>query len=260
MEKNYAVEVRHVNKIYKLKNKKQKFFDFKKKRRFYALDDVNFCVEKGDVVGILGSNGSGKSTLSLLLAGLSYPSEGEIIVNGEQALIDVKTGLNEQLTGFENIRLKCVLLGIDKDKIPEIEQNVIDFAELGDFIDQPVKTYSSGMKSRLGFSIAISLDPDILIVDEALSVGDKAFANKCMDHMNKLRESDKTVFFVSHSINQMRNFCNSAIWIEGGKLVAQGDINELCDQYEKHVAKIKKMNAKEKQEYKQQIFENRVKE
>lgn len=255
----YAVELKNVNKAYTLNNGKQKLFSRKKnKRKFYALKDINLKVEEGDVVGILGSNGSGKSTLSLILAGLSAPTSGEITVNGEQGLIDVRTGLNDQLTGYENIRLKCVLLGIDKDKIPTIQKQASEFSELGDFINEPVKTYSSGMKSRLGFSIAISLNPDILIVDEALSVGDKAFAAKCLDHMNSLCDSGKTVFFISHSLNQMRKFCKKAIWIEGGHLVMEGNINDVCDEYEKYMNELKKMDPKTKQEYKQKVFRNRV--
>lgn len=257
---DYVIEVKNIDKIYRLKDKKRSFFSKNKKKKFYALRNISINIERGDIVGILGTNGSGKSTLSSILAGLSLPSNGEVIFRGEQALIDVRTGLNDQLTGLENIELKCVLLGIEKERIPEITENVKEFAELGEFLYQPVKTYSSGMKSRLGFSIAISLNPDILIVDEALSVGDKAFAAKCLDYMNEIKQTGKTVIFISHSIGQMRKFCNSAIWIEGGELREVGDIDTVCDNYEKHVAMIKKMDSVEKARYKDEVFKGRVEE
>ena len=169
----YAVEMEHVSKIYKLKKKDRNATGAE---RFYALRDISLKIPKGDVVGILGTNGSGKSTLAMILAGISEVDEGSITVNGEQALISINTGLNSQLTGLENINVKGALLGFNKKKVQEITEGVIEFAELGDFLYQPVKTYSSGMKSRLGFSISLALDPEILIVDEALSVGDKGFA------------------------------------------------------------------------------------
>ena len=180
MEQEYAIEFKHVSKIYSLKSKDKKRTNNK---RFYALKDINFQIPKGEVVGILGTNGSGKSTMSIILAGISEVDEGEMIVHGEQALIAINTGLNQQLTGLENIELKGALLGLSKKRIKEITDGVIEFAEIGDFLYQPVKKYSSGMKSRLGFSINLCLDPDILIVDEALSVGDKGFAQKCINKM-----------------------------------------------------------------------------
>lgn len=251
-----AVEFIHVDKIYKLENKDHRHFT--KKREFYALRDITFNIERGDVIGVLGTNGSGKSTLSTILAGISAPTHGDVKVYGEQALIAVKSGMNEQLTGIENINLKGALLGLTKKEIKRIQQDVMDFAELGDFIYQPVKKYSSGMKARLGFSISIALDPDILIVDEALSVGDKAFAAKCLDYMNELKDEGKTVFFISHSIQQVREFCKNAIWIEAGELKAVGEVNELCDRYEEHVEMIKQLSKKEKNEFKEKIFESRL--
>src|SRR5699024_1085263 len=151
----------------------------------------------------------------LILSGISDHDGGEMIVNGEQALISINTGLNQQLTGEENINVKGALMGFSKKRIQEIKDRVIDFAELGDFLYQPVKKYSSGMKSRLGCSISLALSPDIIIVDEALSVGDKGFAQKCMNHMKQLRDSEnKTIFFISHSLNQVRDFCKTGMWIE----------------------------------------------
>ena len=199
--KDYAVKVENISKIYELKNKNNQYK--KDKKRFYALKDVSFEIQKGDVVGILGTNGSGKSTLSLVLAGISDIDSGSVHVNGEQALISINTGLNQQLTGLENIRVKGALMGLKKKRIDEIIDDVVNFAELGDFLYQPVKKYSSGMKSRLGFSISLALNPDIFIVDEALSVGDKGFAKKCMDRMMQLRDDEgKTIFFVSAPIRR----------------------------------------------------------
>lgn len=251
----YAVEMHHVSKIYTLKTKDKN----KKKERFYALKDISFQVEKGDVVGILGTNGSGKSTLSLILSGISEHDGGEIIVNGEQALISINTGLNQQLTGEENINVKGALMGFSKKRIQEIKERVVDFAELGDFLYQPVKKYSSGMKSRLGFSISLALNPDIIIVDEALSVGDKGFAQKCMKQMKKLRdEENKTIFFISHSLNQVRDFCKTGMWIEGGELMEFGDIDEVCDHYSNYVDKYNVLSEKEKKAMRDEKFSKRL--
>lgn len=252
---DYAVEMHHISKIYTLKTKDKT----KKKEQFYALRDISFQVKKGDVVGILGTNGSGKSTLSLVLSGISDHDGGEMIVNGEQALISINTGLNQQLTGEENINVKGALLGLSKKHIQEIKERVIDFAELGDFLYQPVKKYSSGMKSRLGFSISLALDPDIIIVDEALSVGDKGFAQKCMNYMKNLRDSEnKTIFFISHSLNQVRDFCKTGMWIEGGELVEFGDIDEVCDHYAAYVDQYNAMSEKDKKRLRDEKFEKRL--
>lgn len=252
----YAVEMEHVSKIYKLKKKdsRQKEAD-----SFYALRDISLKVKKGDVVGILGTNGSGKSTLSVVLSGISDVDEGRLCVNGEQALISINTGLNNQLTGLENINVKGALLGFNKKKIQKITEGVVEFAELGDFLYQPVKKYSSGMKSRLGFSISLALDPDVFIVDEALSVGDKGFAKKCLDRMMKLRnEKDKTILFISHSLPQVREFCKSGIWIEGGRLVEMGEINQVCDHYSEYVEKLNELPEKEKKKVLDEKFKERL--
>lgn len=253
----YAVELHHISKIYKLKKKDgQKSND---NESFYALRDISFKVEKGDVVGVLGTNGSGKSTLSVILAGISDIDGGEMNVSGEQALISINTGLNQQLTGLENINVKGALMGLSKKRIQEITEDVIEFAELGDFLYQPVKKYSSGMKSRLGFSISLALDPDIFIVDEALSVGDKGFAQKCMNRMKKLRdEQGKTIFFISHALPQVREFCKTGMWIEGGKLIEFGEINEVCDHYSEYVDKLNAMSDKEKKKMLNEKFEQRI--
>lgn len=255
MGQEYAIEFNHVSKIYSLKSKDKKNSNDK---RFYALKDISFKIPKGEVVGILGTNGSGKSTMSIILAEISGIDEGEMIVNGEQALIAINTGLNQQLTGLENIELKGALLGLSKKRIEEITEGVIEFAEIGDFLYQPVKKYSSGMKSRLGFSINLCLDPDILIVDEALSVGDKGFAQKCIDKMTELKGQGKTIIFISHALPQVRSFCQTAMWIEGGKLKEYGEINEVCDHYAEYVDYYNKLSDKEKKEERDKKFAERV--
>lgn len=252
----YAVEMDHVSKIYKLKKKVK---GKNEADSFYALRDISLKVKRGDVVGILGTNGSGKSTLSVVLAGISDVDEGSLDIHGEQALISINTGLNQQLTGLENINVKGALLGFNKKKIEEITEGVIEFAELGDFLYQPVKKYSSGMKSRLGFSISLALDPDIFIVDEALSVGDKGFAKKCLDRMMTLRdEKDKTILFISHSLPQVKEFCKTGIWIEGGRLVETGEINQVCDHYSEYVEKLNALSAKEKKKILDEKFQERL--
>lgn len=255
MDKEYAIEFKHVSKIYTLKSKTKKNSD---DQRFYALKDISFQIPQGEVVGILGTNGSGKSTMSVILAGISAIDEGEMIVNGEQALIAINTGLNQQLTGLENIELKGALLGLTKKRIKEITDGVIEFAEIGDFLYQPVKKYSSGMKSRLGFSINLCLDPDILIVDEALSVGDKGFAQKCINKMRELKEQGKTIVFISHSLPQVRGFCDTAIWIEGGMMKEYGPVNEVCDHYAEYVDHYNSLSEKDKKKDRDDKFKNRI--
>lgn len=255
MEQQYAIEFKNVSKIYSLKSKQK---GHKMNKRFYALKDISFQIPKGEVVGVLGTNGSGKSTMSVVLAGISEVDEGQMIVNGEQALIAVNTGLNNQLTGMENIELKCAMLGLKKKRIEEIKQGVIDFAEIGDFLYQPVKKYSSGMKSRLGFSINLALDPDIMIIDEALSVGDKGFAQKCINKMNELKNKGKTIIFVSHSLPQVRSFCTKALWIEGGMLQEYGEIQEVCNHYSDYVDYYNSLSDKEKKKIRDEKFAKRV--
>ena len=250
----YAVQFKNVSKIYSLKTKNKNASN----KKFYALKNVNFDIEKGEIVGILGSNGSGKSTISSIIAGITSVDSGQVIINGEQALISINTGLNNQLTGLENIKLKGALLGLSQKKVEKITQGVIDFAELGDFLYQPVKKYSSGMKSRLGFAISINLDPDIIIIDEALSVGDSGFASKCMKKMEEFKKNGKTIFFISHSLPQVKSFCNKALWIEGGELKAYGEINDIAKQYDEYIKELKNKSEEEKKKLMEDIFANRI--
>ena len=263
---SYAIRVKNISKKYKIYNSEKNRlgqiinpFNKNTQKEFIALNNISFDVNEGEILGIIGSNGSGKSTLSLLLSGISEINSGTMKINGEQALIAINTGLNQQLTGLENINVKGALMGLRKKRIQEITNDVIDFAELGDFLYQPVKKYSSGMKSRLGFSISLALNPDIFIVDEALSVGDKGFAKKCMKRMMKLRDEEgKTIFFISHSLSQVREFCKTGMWIEGGQLVEMGDINKVCDDYSVYVDKLEAMSKKEKKKFLDEKFEKRL--
>ncbi|WP_096437109.1 teichoic acids export ABC transporter ATP-binding subunit TagH [Alteribacter populi] len=221
---------------------------------FYALRDVNFEAEKGDVVGFVGINGSGKSTLSNVLAGILPETSGTVDINGQAALIAVASGLKGDLTGRDNIELKCLMLGFSKKEIEAIEPEIIEFSELEQFIDQPVKSYSSGMKSRLGFAISVNINPDILIIDEALSVGDKSFAEKCLDKMNEFKSQGKTMIFVSHSLGQMKEFCEKILWLEFGKVKEYGTVEEVLPRYEDFLKKYKKMSKKEKRKYREEAL------
>lgn len=254
MKNEYAVEFKNVSKLYTLNSKS----DESKSKKFYALKDISFKVEKGEVVGFLGTNGSGKSTLFRILSGLSEPSKGEVIINGETSLIAIRSGLKNQLTGLENIKLKGALMGLTKKQIEDSIKNIVDFSELGDFIHQPVKTYSSGMKSRLGFAISINLEPDIILIDEALSVGDSAFNTKCFNKVMELKDKGKTIFFVSHSMSEIKKFCTSAVWLEGGVIRATGDINSVADKYNVYMNDLKGKSNQEREELRQKNFNERV--
>ncbi|MFT8310858.1 MAG: teichoic acids export ABC transporter ATP-binding subunit TagH [Sporolactobacillus sp.] len=261
MEK--SVIVKNVSKQYKMyARNSEKILDLISPKgygkSFYALNDISFEANKGDVIGIIGVNGSGKSTLSNIIAGIIPPTSGSVEIKGEAALIAIQSGLKNELTGRENIELKCLMLGFDKKQIVELTPQIIEFADIGDFIDQPVKTYSSGMRSRLGFAISIHIDPDILVIDEALSVGDQTFADKCLDKMNEFKEKGKTIFFISHSINQMKAFCEKALWIQYGHVEQYGLMSEVMPEYEAFIKKYKKMTKKEKKAFQENVRKSRI--
>jgi len=222
---------------------------------FYALTDVSFEAEKGDVVGFIGINGSGKSTLSNIIAGIVPETSGTVEVNGQAALIAVASGLKGDLTGRDNIELKLLMLGFNKEEILKLEPEIIEFAELEKFIDQPVKSYSSGMKSRLGFAISVNVDPDILIIDEALSVGDKAFAEKSLNKMKEFKKQGKTMIFVSHSIGQMKQFCEKILWLEFGMVKDYGTVEEVIPRYEAFLQRWQKMSKEERDIYRKLALE-----
>lgn len=252
MEK--AIIAHHISKKYKLfSGTKERLLDLITYKSygedFYALTDVSFEAEKGDVVGFVGINGSGKSTLSNIIAGIVPETSGTVKVNGQVSIIAVASGLKGDLSGRDNIELKLLMLGFNKDEIKVLEPDIIEFAELEKFIDQPVKSYSSGMKSRLGFAISVNVDPDILIIDEALSVGDKAFAEKSLNKMKEFKKQGKTMIFVSHSIGQMKQFCEKILWLEFGKVKDYGTVKDVIPKYEAFLKQWQKMSKKEREAY-----------
>ncbi len=259
MEK--SIVVKNISKKYKLySGTKERILDLITPKSygvdFWALNNVSFEANKGDIIGFVGTNGSGKSTLSNIIAGIVPETSGSVYVNGQASLIAVSSGLNNELSGRDNIELKCLMLGFSKKEIREMEQDIIEFAELEQFIDQPVKSYSSGMRSRLGFAISVSVDPDVLIIDEALSVGDKAFAEKSFNKMNEFKEKGKTMIFVSHSLGQIRNFCEKILWLEFGTVRDFGKVEDVLPKYESFINEYKKMSKKEKEIYKQNTIKS----
>lgn len=200
---------------------------------FWALKDVNFTVKRGESIGLIGLNGSGKSTMLKVIAGVLKPTDGTVRVYGDVApLIELGAGFDSDLTARENIYLNGALLGHPRSFMRDVYDEIVDFAELYDFMDVPVKNFSSGMTSRLAFSIATIGKPDILIVDEVLAVGDSKFQQKCIDRIEEMMRMGTTVLFVSHSIEQVKMVCGKVVWLEHGKLRAYGDTEEICAQYE----------------------------
>jgi ABC-2 type transport system ATP-binding protein len=199
---------------------------------FEAVSGVSFDVRKGEIVGLIGRNGSGKSTLLKIVAGVYRPTTGKVLVNGTLApMIELGAGMHHELTGRENILLNGLLMGYSKELMRSREQRIIEFADIGDFIDVPVKQYSTGMYMRLAFSVATEVDPDILVVDEILAVGDFTFQQKCFDRLRSFRDLGKTILFVSHSMNQIEDYCDRAILLEKGQLVVNGAPAEAIKAY-----------------------------
>lgn len=237
-----AVKVDHVTMRFnlskeKVDNLKEYAIKFVKGQlhynEFQALKDVSFTVNKGDRLGILGLNGAGKSTILKVIAGVYKPSEGHVERHGKMApMIELGAGFDPQYTGKENIFLYGSVLGFSREFLEEKYDEILEFSELKEFIDVPLKNYSSGMKARLGFAIATIVEPEILILDEVLSVGDAKFRRKCEKKMQGMFDKGVTVLFVSHSIEQVKNLCNKAILLDHGRLIAQGDIEEVAAVYE----------------------------
>lgn len=231
-----VVSFSHVSKDYTLYSSfsdklKGLFLNNSKIKTYRAVDDVNFILRQGEVVGLIGLNGSGKSTIASMITGITQPTEGRIRVKGEVNMLAASSGMRPALTGIDNIRFKCLLMGLSNSEIDEIEKEIIDFADIGIYINQPVKTYSSGMVSRLGFAISVHMDPDILIIDEALSVGDNSFSDKCLDKINEFKNKGKTIVFVSHATNQMETFCDRVIWINRGRVIGDGEPKSIIVPY-----------------------------
>ena len=225
-----------VSKVYTLyKNSREQFaalfYNSKRFKRHKALEDVSFTIRKGESVAIIGRNGAGKSTVLKMVTGVAFPTTGKIYVKGRvSALLELTAGFVPDMTGRENIQFKCYVLGLKGDEIKEIEEKAIEFADLGEYIDQPVRTYSSGMRVRLGFAININTNPDILVIDEALSVGDAAFKKKCRDKISEMISRDITVIYVSHS-KDIQDFCDRCIYLQNGKVIFDGSMKETLEKY-----------------------------
>lgn len=242
LDDNIAVKVEHVSMEFKItKDKIDTLKEYvirtikrnkKDKEKIRVLNDISFDVYKGDKLGILGFNGAGKSTLLKILAGIYEPTYGKITINGKVApLLELSAGFDKNYTGKNNIYLNGAFLSMDKNFLDEKFDEIVEFSELGDFINYPVKNYSSGMRAKLGFSIATLIEPDILIVDEILSVGDIKFRKKSSEKINELMAEGVTVLLVSHSINQIRKICDKCIWIDNGQIIMEGPSDEVCDAY-----------------------------
>lgn len=239
MEKT-VIKFNNVTKIYKLyKNDKRRFLSifFKKIscKEKKAVNNVSFDIKRGESVAIFGKNGAGKSTILKIITGVTFPTSGEMNVDGRvSALLELTSGFDPEFTGRENIYLKGQILGIKDSEIKQMEKEIVDFAELEEYIDQPVRTYSSGMKARLGFSINVNIQPEILIVDEALSVGDEAFRKKCIKKVNEIvNKEDVTLLFVTHTTSVAKEFCKRGMVMSNGSIIFDGDIDKAITEYNK---------------------------
>ena len=242
---DYAIRIKNLTKAYKiysspLRRVFDSIFHTKGYNKFVALDDITVDIPKGEVVGILGKNGSGKSTLLKIITGVAKQTSGEVVTEGKiSAMLELTSGFDPELTGIENIYLKALSMGISKAEITKRLDDIKKFADIGDYINRPVRTYSSGMKSRLGFAVSVNVDPDILVVDEVLAVGDDIFRLKCIEKMKQFRREGKTILFVSHSLFTVKAFCTKGLWINEGKMMDYGDLGPVVLKYEDYLKKEK---------------------
>lgn len=236
-----AIGVNNVSKLYKLYDKPtdrlKESLGLSKKTRYkehYALQNVSFNVQKGETVGIIGTNGSGKSTILKIITGVLNPTDGDVTIEGRiSALLELGAGFNTEYTGIENVYLNGTMIGFTKEEIDAKLQDILDFADIGEFVNQPVKTYSSGMFVRLAFAVAINIDPEILIVDEALSVGDVFFQTKCYKKFEDFKKLGKTILFVSHDLGSISKYCDRVVLLNKGEKLAEGEPKEIVDLYKK---------------------------
>ncbi len=237
----YAISVNEVSKMYKLYDRNRDrvadALGFGKKKRFhehYALHDLSFAIKKGETVGIIGTNGAGKSTILKIITGVLNPTEGEVVIDGRiSALLELGAGFNMEYTGIENVYLNGTMIGFSREEIDAKLDDILDFADIGDFVYQPVKTYSSGMFVRLAFAVAINIEPEILIVDEALSVGDVFFQNKCYRKFEEFKEQGKTIVFVSHDLSSVAKYCDRVVLLNKGRKMAEGLPKDMINLYKK---------------------------
>lgn len=240
---NPIISFKNVSKEYTLyKSDRERFkalfFKSKKAKINKALKSVSFDIYPGEAVGLIGDNGAGKSTILKHITGVAFPTEGEVQVNGKvAALLELTAGFSMEMTGRENIYLKGYILGLTDKEIKRLEERIIEFAELGDYIDQPVRTYSSGMKMRLGFAINVNIEPDVLVIDEALSVGDATFKKKCKQKIADTIKSGVTVLYVSHSAESVKELCTRAIYLKKGQLIYDGTVEDALKVYQADKAK-----------------------
>ena len=240
MDEEIVIKFENVTKNYKLyKNDKKRLLGIIFKKVSYkekkAVDNVSFNIKKGECVALFGKNGAGKSTILKMITGVTFPSAGNLEVKGRvSALLELTSGFDAEFTGRENIYLKGQILGVKDQEIKELESEIVEFADLGEYIDQPVRTYSSGMKARLGFAINANIKPEILIIDEALSVGDESFKRKCVKKVNEMTKGKNvTLLFVTHSANTAKDFCTRGIVMKKGKAIFDGDIDQAIEEYKK---------------------------
>jgi|ERR1039457_1843992 ABC-type polysaccharide/polyol phosphate transport system ATPase subunit len=221
---------RHAGQLL-LRNHLTRFFTGRREDPFFALKHVSFSVERGESLAVIGSNGAGKSTLLGLVAGISQPDEGTVAVNGQvAALLELGSGFHPDLTGRENVRLNAALLGLSRRQTAEAFERIVDFSGIREFIDEPLRTYSTGMIMRLAFSVAINRDPEILLVDEVLAVGDAAFQAKCIEKIREFRNAGKTLLCVSHT-TMIRQLCDRAVWLDHGELILSGAVADVLEAY-----------------------------
>jgi len=247
----YAIEATGVTKVYRRFGNRRQFAtlksallsgtvlrDLRPDETFAAVKNVSFRVKTGATYGIIGRNGSGKSTMLKLVAGITKPTEGTVDVKGRiSALIELGAGFHPEISGRENVFINGIMLGLTKREVARRFDEIVEFAELQDFIDAPVKTYSSGMYMRLGFAVAINVDPDVLLIDEVLAVGDESFTHKCLDKFAEFRKRGKTVLLVTHSLNLVEKFCDEVLWLDAGRIHGEGDPRRVVSAYISDVAK-----------------------
>jgi len=265
MRQEIAVHALHVTKEYPLYRTKADRLramlqPFYRPKRFLAIRDVNLDVYRGETVGVIGLNGAGKSTLVRMIAGLETPTSGTLQVFGKAQLLATSAGLDPNLTGRENIRYKCMLMGYTYRQINRIMNDIVSFAEIGSFIDQPFRTYSSGMRARLGFAISSTVDTDILIVDEALAVGDSVFFRKCIQRINEMRKSQKTIFYVAHSFGLMQTFCDRVVLVNNGMIHKIGEVQPVIDEYKKIISALSDLSEEERDALIKESESNRIRD